>query len=473
MSQLFAAVTDQTVRSCSDLTAPAVGRKGSLMESTQTRVVVLGGGFGGLTFCRHFRCPTARVTLVDRTNHHLFQPLLYQVAMAGLSAPDIAQPIRSILSRCANLEVFLDEVRDVDLASRQVICQQQKLSYDYLVLALGSVTSYFGHDDWAQCAAGLKSLDDALLMRHNILLAFERAENERDPAPQANLMTIVIVGGGPTGVELAGACAELAHRVLRRDFEHIDPTRARIILVEGMPRILANLAPELSEHARRKLEKLGVQVRVGTPVKSLSKGRITLETGETIEAANILWTAGVTAHPLTRRLGVELDRAGRVKVAPDLGVPGHPEVFVIGDMAAALQENGKPVPGVAPAAMQMAKHVARIIGEELEQGMRHRSRPAFHYRDKGTLATIGRSAAVAMFGRIKLHGFVAWFAWLIVHLIFLIGFRNKIAVLVSWTYSYFTYKLGARIITGWPESATTGKLAATTKAEPAPFHEAA
>jgi NADH:ubiquinone reductase (H+-translocating) len=443
------------------------------MGDYRKHIVVLGGGFGGLTFCRRFQSPEARVTLVDRTNHHLFQPLLYQGAMAGLSAPDIAQPIRSILSRRDSLEVFLDEVRGLDLVAKQVVCQQQTLTYDYLVMALGSVTSYFGHDDWEQFAPGLKSLDDALLIRHNILLAFEKAENERDPVRQARLMTIVIVGGGPTGVELAGACAELAHRVLRRDFDHIDPTRARIVLLEAQPKVLAHLAPELSEHAQRKLEKLGVQVRTGVPVKSLSKDQITLASGETIEAGNILWTAGVTPHPITKKLGVELDKAGRIKVASDLSVPGHAEVFVLGDMATVLEENGKPVPGVAPAAMQMAKHVARLIKDELDQSESRHTRPTFHYRAKGTLATIGRSAAVAMFGKVKLHGFVAWFAWLIVHLIFLIGFRSKIAVLFSWTYSYFTYKLGARIITGWPESIDGSKVAQEAKAEPTPFQRAA
>jgi NADH dehydrogenase len=441
------------------------------MGDNLQRVLVLGGGFGGLTFCREFRSSNARVTLVDRTNHHLFQPLLYQVAMAGLSAPDIAQPIRSILSRRKNLEVFMDEVREVNLAARQVIGAQQALSYDYLVMALGSVTSYFGHDDWAQCAPGLKTLDDALLIRHNILLAFERAENERDPARQACLMTIVVAGGGPTGVELAGACAELAHRVLKRDFDHIDPRQARVILVEAAPRVLAHLPPELSANARRQLEKLGVQVRTDNPVKSITGQRIVLESGEVIHAENILWTAGVMAHPLAKKLGVELDRGGRIKVAPDLSVPAWPEVFVIGDMAAVARADGKPVPGVAPVAMQMAKYVARVIEQELseprsvegmdprhesvereaserETAKRRRAQPPFRYRDKGTLATIGRSSAVAVFGKLKLHGFPAWIAWLGVHLIFLIGFRSKVSVLLAWSYSYFTYKLGARIITG-------------------------
>jgi len=427
------------------------------MQNQRAYVVVLGGGFGGLTFCEHFNHPQARITVVDRTNHHLFQPLLYQVAMAGLSAPDIAQPIRSILSRHPNLEVIMDEVETVDLAARRVICAQATLEYDYLVLALGSITSYFGHADWEQFAPGLKTLQDALLIRRDVLLAFEQAENTRDLKRQAELMTVVIVGGGPTGVELAGACAELAHRVLRRDFDHIDPTRARIILIEAGPRILTQFPPDLSQKAQRQLERLGVQVRTNTPVQRISKECLELANHELLHAGNIIWAAGVMAHPVTGKLCVELDRAGRIQVAPDLSIPGHPEVFAIGDIAFLLRENGQPVPGVAPAAMQMAKHAAHVIERELEQGKRSGSRPAFRYWDKGTLATIGRSAGVAQIKKIKLAGWPAWFAWLIVHLIFLIGFRNKIAVLVSWTYSYFTYKLGARIITGWPESSETAR----------------
>jgi NADH dehydrogenase len=394
------------------------------------------------------------VTVVDRTNHHLFQPLLYQVAMAGLAAPDIAQPIRSILSREPNLEVLMDEVRDFDLAGKQVICEKKRLTYDYLVLALGGVTSYFGHAEWAEFAPGLKTLEDALLIRRNVLLAFEEAEAETDPAIQERLMTIAVVGGGPTGVELAGACAELAHRVLRRDFDRIDPRRARILLIEGSPHVLSHFPEDLSKSAAEQLTRLGVQVRTSSPVKAMTKGSLTLVNDEVIEAENILWAAGVMAHPLSKKLGVELDRAGRVKVAPDLSLPGHPEVFALGDLAFVPQPNGLPVPGVAPAAMQMARHVARIIKQELDNGPARDGRAAFRYRDKGTLATIGRSSGVALLPGIKLKGYFAWLAWLLVHLLFLIGFRNKLSVLVSWTYSYFTYNLGARIITGWPESLT-------------------
>ncbi|HWH68335.1 MAG TPA: NAD(P)/FAD-dependent oxidoreductase, partial [Candidatus Sulfotelmatobacter sp.] len=350
------------------------------------------------------------------------------------------------------------EVKDFDLARRRVFCRENELSYDYLVLAFGSITSYFGHPEWAAYAPGMKTLEDALLIRRQVLLAFEEAENRRDAQEQARLMTIVIVGGGPTGVELAGACAELAHRVLRRDFNRIDPTCARIILIEALPRILSQFAEDLSTKARRDLERLGVQVRTSCPVKSITRGAITLANDEVIEAGNILWGAGVMAHPLTRKLGMELDWAGRIKVAPDLSLPGHPEVFAIGDVVALLQQNGRPVPGVAPAAMQMARHVARLIGKELDGGPNRATRPPFQYRDKGNLATIGRSAGIAQFGKIKLDGFVAWLAWLLVHLIFLIGFRNKLAVLVSWTYSYFTYRLGARIIIGGLEEQTKSEM---------------
>src|SRR5438067_1467406 len=422
------------------------------MESKH--VVVLGAGFGGLTFCQAFNHPQARVTLVDRQNHHLFQPLLYQVATAGLSAPEIAQPIRSILSDRSNVTALLDTVVDFNLAEKKVFLEKNALTYDYLVLALGGVTSYIGHPEWEQFAPGLKSLDDALRIRRRILLAFENAENAADVAEHDRLMTIVVVGGGPTGVELAGAFAELARHVLKRDFRRIDPAQARIILIEAGPRILAHLPPELSARAQRQLESMGVEVRTGTKVKEITKGRVELEHGQVLEAENIIWTAGVSASPLTQKLGVELDRAGRGKVNPELSLPGHPEVFAIGDMALVLDEEGKPVPGVSPAAMQMARHVARIILDELDLGPGRAPRPPFKYWDKGTMATIGRSAAVAKIGRLEFNGFAAWVAWLFVHLIFLIGFRNKLAVLLQWAYSYVAYKRGARIVTGLSEEAT-------------------
>lgn len=420
-------------------------------EQGMARVVVIGAGFGGLTFCKEFQHSHARVTVVDRTNHHLFQPLLYQVATAGLSAPDIAQPIRSILSRTPRVEVFMDKATGFDLEARRVCCEHHTLEYDYLVLALGGVTSYFKNPEWERWAPGLKTLEDALSIRSSILLAFERAENERDPALQEQLMTIVIVGGGPTGVEVAGACAELAHRVLRRDFDHIDPRRARVIVVEASSCVLSHLPPDLSEKAQRQLEGLGVDVRNNCKVKEISPGCVVLDTGEVLRAGNVIWAAGVRAHPLTGKLGVELDRAGRVKVQPDLSLPGHPEVFAIGDMAAVTRPDGTPVPGVAPAAMQMARYVAKAISHRLDHSGADAGLPPFRYKDKGTLATIGRSAGVAQFGSLKLSGFIAWIAWLLIHLIFLIGFKNKITVLISWAYSYLTFKLGARLITGAPE----------------------
>ncbi len=411
---------------------------------------MLGAGFGGLFFCKHFRHPLARVTVVDRTNHHLFQPLLYQVATAGLSAPEIAQPIRSILSNRPDLTVLLDEATDFDLANRKVALRANTLEYDFLVLATGSQTGYFGHPEWEPFAPGLKTLDDALRLRSRILLAFEKAENETDAAERDRLLTMVIVGGGPTGLELAGAFAELARTVLKRDFRRIDPTQARIILIEGAPRVLSNYPPELSASAQRQLEALGVQVRTATPVKNIRDGEVELAKGEMLRAGNIIWAAGVSATPLTKKLGVELDKAGRVKVNPDLSVPGHPEIFAIGDLALVIEKDGHPVPGICPAAMQMGRHVARVIESELNSGANPSSRPPFKYWDKGTMATIGRSAAVAWIGRLKISGFPAWLAWLFVHLIFLIGFRNRLAVLLQWTYSYFAYKRGARIITHSP-----------------------
>jgi NADH dehydrogenase len=416
-----------------------------MVDDRDRHIVVLGAGFGGLEFCERFHWPGTRITLVDRTNHHLFQPLLYQVATAGLSAPDIAQPVRSILRDEPHITVLLDTVVDFKLAQKEVILTDSVLTYDYLVLALGGCTSYFGHPEWEQFAPGLKSLEDALRIRSQILLAFERAETEEAPDIHHRLMTIVVVGGGPTGVELAGAFAELARHVLKADFRRIDASQARVLLIEAGPRILSNLPPSLSASGQRQLEALGVEVRTNTRVRSINEGRVDLENGETIWSPNIIWAAGVSANPLAKRLGVELDRAGRVVVKPDLSVPGHPEVFVVGDMALVPGPDGKPVPGVSPAAMQMAKYVARIIEDELATAG-HAARPPFKYWDKGTMATIGRSAAVAKIGKFEFSGFTAWLAWLVIHLIFLVGLRNKLAVLFNWFYSYLTYKRGARII---------------------------
>lgn len=422
------------------------------MGTADKHIIVLGAGFGGLSFCQSFPPASGRITIVDRQNHHLFQPLLYQVATAGLSATDIAQPIRSILRDCPNVTVLMDNTVDVNLGSKTVYLENNTLQYDYLVLALGGVTSYFGHPEWEEFAPGLKSLDDALRIRRNILLAFERAENARHAEYLEALMTIVVVGGGPTGVELAGAFAELARFVLNKDFRHIEPQRARVILIEGSPTIMGQFPPELQESARSQLENLGVQVRTSTRVKLIRKECVELEDGSSISAANIIWAAGVSANPLNKKLGVELDRAGRIKVLPDLSLPGHPEVFAVGDLALSFGDKGKPVPGVSPAAMQMAKHAAAVIADEVSsEPAVPEDRPAFEYWDKGTMATIGRSAAVAKIGRFEFSGFSAWLAWLGVHLIFLVGFRNKFVVLSQWAYSYFTYKRGARIITGLSE----------------------
>lgn len=419
------------------------------MSAAPKRIVVLGAGFGGLTFCQSFRHPGVEVTLVDARNHHLFQPLLYQVAAAGLSAPEIAEPVRGILSRQRHVTVLMDQATDFDLAARRVFCREHTLDYDHLVVGLGGVTSYFGHPEWADFAPGLKSLEDATRIRRDVLLAFERAENEENPGARRRLMTIVVVGGGPTGVELAGAFAELARHVLRKDFRRIDPRLARVILVEAGPRLLPQMPPALSESARRQLDRFCVEVRLDTKVANIRRGEVELAGGEVIEAENIIWAAGVAAHPLAARLGVPQDRAGRVEVLPDLSLPGHPEVFVIGDLAAVKDAQGRPVPGVSPAAMQMARYVARTLERELAApAPTVPARQPFRYFDKGTMATIGRSAAVAKIGPLEFGGFPAWLAWLFVHLLFLVGFDNKLTVLTQWAWSYFTYKRGARIIMG-------------------------
>lgn len=425
-----------------------------MTDSNGPHILVLGAGFGGLTFCQKFNHPRARVTLVDRENHHLFQPLLYQVATAGLAPAEIAQPVRSIFSDHPRVTVLMDTANRIDLPGRRVTLRKNgEIAYDYLVLALGGITSYFGHPEWEEHAPGLKSLDDAIRIRHDVLLAFERAENETDPAIRARLMTVIVVGGGPTGVELAGAFAELTRNVLRRDFRHIDPTQARVILLEAGPRLLPVFPEDLSESARRQLVELGVDVKLNSMVQDLSAGRVVLKNGEMFEAANIIWAAGVGSNPLARELGVDTDRAGRVQVNPDLSLPGHPGVFAIGDMATLTDAAGQAVPGMAPAAMQMGRHVARVLEEEWDDPPGNsRTRTPFKYTDKGTMATIGRSRAVAMSGPFKMTGFIAWMAWLVIHLLFLVGLRNKLAVLLQWVYSYFTYKRGARVITRPPQS---------------------
>ena len=435
--------------------------KTNRMVDEKKHIVVVGAGFGGLAFCQNFQSDDARITLIDCTNHHLFQPLLYQVAACGLSAPDIAQPIRAILSKRLDITALLDRVVGFDLPQNTILLAKHNLHYDYLVLALGGQTGYFGHPEWEEFAPGLKTLDDALRIRSKILLAFEQAENATDTAEHDELLTIVVVGGGPTGVELAGAFAELTRTVLNRDFRRIDPSQARIILIEGSPAVLGFFPPDLSASARRQLETLGVQVRTSTKVQTIRDSEVELVGGEIIRAANILWAAGVAASPLTQKLGAELDRSGRVKVKPDLSLVGQPSVFAIGDMAFVPQADGKTVPGVSPAAMQMGVYVGKIIENEIRTGLPPAARPAFKYWDKGSMATIGRSAAVAWVGRFKFSGLPAWLAWLFIHLIFLVGFRNRIAVLMQWAYSYFSYKRSARLITHLPPepvNKTTGNL---------------
>jgi NADH dehydrogenase len=411
-------------------------------------IIVVGAGFAGLRFVRHFPERLARITVIDRQNHHLFQPLLYQVATAGLSAVDIAQPIRAIFGDRSNFAVVMGDVDEIDLAARRVRHTRGELSYDYLVLAAGGVTSYFGHPEWEQFAPGLKSLDDALLIRRKILSAFERAETEADPAKREAAMTIVVVGGGPTGVELAGAFAELTRTVLHKDFDRIDPKKSRVILIEGSDHLLSPFPPELRESAKRQLEKLGVEVRLNKRVEDVREGELVVS-GEIMRADNIIWGAGVGGAPIAKKLGVELDRAGRVKVLPDCSVPGHPEVFALGDMVTLTDANGVIVPGVAQGAMQMGRHAAELIEREVRgEKLSPAGRKPFVYYDKGSMATIGRSSAVALINDRKLSGFPAWVAWLAVHLLFLVGFRNKFSVLTQWIYSYLTYKRGARIITG-------------------------
>ena len=419
------------------------------------RVVIVGGGFGGLWAARRLARQAVRVVLVDRKNHHTFQPLLYQVATAGLSPAEIAAPIRWIV-RGQPIEVLLGEVEDVNLGERRVRLDGQDLPYDYLVLATGATHAYFGHDGWATLAPGLKTIEDALEIRRRVLLAFELAEREALAGRAFKAPSFVIVGAGPTGVELAGTLAEIARQVLAQEFHAIDPSRTRVLLLEGGPRVLASYPERLSKSAERQLRRLGVEVRTGAQVTGVEPGAVLLGE-ERIDATVVLWAAGVQASPLGARLGVPRDRVGRVLVEPDLSIPGHPEVFVIGDLAAAPDGTGGYLPGVAPVAMQAGRAVARAIAADL----RGQARPPFHYVDKGSLATIGRRAAVASFRKLRFSGFPAWLAWLFVHVFFLIGFRNRILVLLQWAWSYVTYERAARLITGgnhlpgWPGALTT------------------
>lgn len=406
-------------------------------------VVIIGGGFGGLYAARALRGAPLDITLLDRLNYHLFQPLLYQVATAGLSPGDIASPIRWILRRQANVRVLLAEVRTVDVKAREVVLESGALGYDSLIVATGATHAYFGHDEWGREAPGLKTLEDALEIRRRFLLAFEKAERQGDPAARRRLLTFVLIGAGPTGVELAGALAEVARQALRGNFRSIEPGSARIILLEGGPRILAAFPPSLAAAAESSLRRLGVEVRTNATVKQIERGAVDLG-GERIEAGAIVWAAGVAASPLGRSLGAPLDRAGRVVVEADLSIPGHPEVFVIGDLAAFLHQGGKPLPGVAPVAIQEGRWAA----ENILGAMKGRPSRPFRYRSLGNLATIGRAAAVADFGRIRLSGGLAWLAWLFVHIAKLIGFRSRLLVMTQWAWAYFTYQRSARLITG-------------------------
>jgi NADH dehydrogenase len=409
------------------------------------RVVIIGGGFGGLEAAKALRKANVRVTLLDRQNHHLFQPLLYQVATAALSPADIAEPLRHILRRQENAEVILGEAQGIDVHRKKVVTAEGDIDYDYLIIAAGARHSYFGHDKWEKFAPGLKNLDDALEIRRRMLMAFEIAEKTDDDEVRAAAMTFVVVGAGPTGVEMAGAIAEIARVTLVKDFRHIDPAQARVLLIEHASRVLPPFAPDLSESARRQLFDLGVEVRVSTLVEKISEEGVALKGGEKIPARTIIWAAGNAASSLGASLGVPLDRQGRVIVKEDCSIPGHRDVFVIGDMAHYAPGGGdQPLPGLSPVAMQQGRHVARQIQILLAGGWTQR----FDYFDKGTMATIGRNKAVADAGFMRFTGFIAWLAWLFIHVLFLVGFRNKLLVLMNWAWAYVTYGRGARLITG-------------------------
>ena len=421
--------------------------------TNKPRVVIVGAGFGGLNAAQSVAKGPVQVTVIDRKNFHTFQPLLYQVATAGLSPGEIAAPIRSILRSHKNVEVLMGEVTSIDLEHRIVETQDAEIPYDYLIVAAGATHSYFGHEDWEPFAPGLKTIEDALEIRRRVLLAFELAERQAAAGETEAPLNFVVVGGGPTGVELAGTLAEISRYALAHDFRSIDPARTHIVLIEAGPRVLPVYTEDLSRSAEEQLRGLGVEVRTSTLVTQVEAGAVYL--GETRLSSTVtLWAAGVAASPLGKRLGAPIDRAGRVTVQADLSLPGHPEIFVIGDLAAAKDEHGKPLPGVAPVAIQQGKYVAKVIRQEVERPDRFRgygsvnTRPAFHYWDKGSLATIGRAAAVAQFGKIHISGFIAWLSWLFVHIFFLIGFRNRLLVFIQWAWSYVTYERGARLITG-------------------------
>ncbi len=415
------------------------------MNEARPHVVIVGGGFAGLYCARGLARAPVRITMVDARNFHLFQPLLYQVATASLSPADIAMPLRYVLRSHENVQVWMGTVVGIEPATRTVTLEEGgALHYDYLVLATGATHAYFGHDEWAERAPGLKTVDDATEIRRRFLLAFEAAEREGDEAARRRLLTFAIVGAGPTGVELAGAMAEIARRVMPREFRSIDTKSARILLLEGGPRVLPMYTEASSERARRQLERLGVEVHTNALVTGVDGAGVQVGSAS-IPAGNVFWAAGVAASPLGAQLGGPLDRAGRVMVEPDCSVTGHPEIFVLGDLAHVAQE-GRLVPGVAPAAIQMGRHAARAIRADLDGS----ARPPFRYRDKGNLATIGRARAVAEIAGLELSGFLAWLIWAFVHILYLIGFRNRLIVMVEWGWSYLWFRRGIRLITGSP-----------------------
>jgi NADH:ubiquinone reductase (H+-translocating) len=418
------------------------------------RVVIIGGGFGGLYAARTLARARVQITLLDRRNHHVFQPMLYQVATASLSPAQIAAPIRRILARQANCRVLLSEATAIDVHRKVVTTRQGEVGYDWLIVAAGARHSYFAHPEWEQFAPGLKTIEDAIEIRRRFLLAFERAEEEPDAAKVRERLTSVVVGAGPTGVEMAGAMAEIARRSLPREFRHIDTRDARVILIEAEPRVLASFPEDLSAAALRSLKELGVEVLLGKRVADIQRDRVRLSSGEEIVAGTIVWAAGVHAAPLAQTLGAPLDRAGRVLVQPDLTVPDHPEVFVIGDLASIMQD-GRPVPGVSPAAMQMGRFVAHVIRREAAAGPARERPQRFHYVNKGELATIGRARAVGVLGfglNTHLTGFIAWALWALVHITYLIGFRSRLMVLIDWAWAYLVFERGARLITGDPDA---------------------
>jgi NADH dehydrogenase len=435
------------------------------------KVIIVGAGFGGLSAAQRCARLPVQVVVLDKKNHHTFQPLLYQVATAGLSPGEIAAPVRSIFRARPNVEVLLEEVVDFDLNKRTVITKEQALDYDFLILASGAAHAYFGHEEWEPFAPGLKTIEDALEIRRRVLLAFELAERQVAEGQHFSPLQFVVIGGGPTGVELAGTLAEIAHHAMNREFRKIDPRQSRILLIEGGPRVLPAYSEELSRKAEDQLRHLGVEVRTTSMVTRVAPGAVWVG-DEKILSPVVLWAAGVAASPLGQKLGVPIDRAGRVLVHPDLSIPGHAEVFVIGDLAALPDENGKMLPGVAPVAIQQGNSVAQTIARDLE----NQPRRNFHYHDKGSLATIGRAAAVAQFGKFEISGYFAWLAWLFIHILFLIGFRNRLLVMIQWAWSYFTYERGARLITGsdqlqgWApsqaESAKTEAMEAMVSAGP-------